>query len=115
MVDIRGANLNHNYNVWIKQQPQGRSEGGDGSPKSTVEVENRGAGHVTNVVQSIGSVLVMLLTIQKLWEEVRFIRYPRQSGGGGDPYRLPYPILKPYISRPPHSKDRWGVHCARSD
>lgn len=63
MVDIRGANLAKNYKVYICQEPQ-----------RNIDIATAWSG-----LQALGGLCITLLTIQKLWEDVRFIRILRSE------------------------------------
>ncbi|GLC76255.1 hypothetical protein PLESTF_001756000 [Pleodorina starrii] len=79
VVDIRSANLDKDYNVYIKQEPQ-----------RDVDIASVWSG-----LQALGGLFITVLTIQKLWEDIRFIRLLRRelstlvgsltdAGGGAD-------------------------------
>ncbi|GLI71635.1 hypothetical protein VaNZ11_016909, partial [Volvox africanus] len=63
VVDIRSANLDRDYNVQIKQEPQ-----------RDIDVASAWSG-----IQALGALCITVLTIQKLWEDIKFIRLLRRE------------------------------------
>ncbi|GIL68562.1 hypothetical protein Vafri_21814, partial [Volvox africanus] len=63
VVDIRSANLDRDYNVHIKQEPQ-----------RDIDVASAWSG-----IQALGALCITVLTIQKLWEDIKFIRLLRRE------------------------------------
>lgn len=75
VVDIRGANLDHNYTVWIENQPpKGK--------RQSVDIAS-GVLSVSNTLQALGGVIFTILTIWKVWEDARYVRALRRLRGGG--------------------------------
>ena len=67
-VDIRGADLDSQYNVFVKKQ--------DGITMQALKVESN-VRAVANSVQSLGGVLVTVLTAWKVSDSAAFLQDPR--------------------------------------
>lgn len=69
-VDIRGASLDSDWNVYVKRQEEGRF----------TRVEN-GVRGVSTTVQSVAGAFISILMMAKLVEEIVFIRKLRRELG----------------------------------